>query len=129
MADHVHLKNAKRRLMARRNAPGPWQPTDPRRAHPDHPVVDDDSAAVIDEAVFSLTMLRSPMECGDAGARLHALTSLIAQAEAILPDIVADAWDQNYRWKDIARRMALPEITVRHRYLHHAYTRVVPFQD
>jgi hypothetical protein len=33
---------------------------DPRRRFPDHPVVDADSAAVTEEAVHSLTMLRSP---------------------------------------------------------------------
>ena len=115
--------------MARPDASGPWEFTDPRRPHPDHPVVDHDTAAVMDQAVFSLTMLRSPTEHGDAGARLHALTSLIAQAEALLPDAVADAWDQDYSWKDIDRRMALPEMTVRHRYFHHTCTRVVPFED
>ncbi|MGH7416919.1 MAG: hypothetical protein ACREKB_03995 [Candidatus Rokuibacteriota bacterium] len=108
---------------------GPWEEIDPRRSPPDHPVVDDDSAAVMDDAVFCLTMLRSPMRHGDALARLHALVSLMAQAEALLPDAVADAWDQDYRWKEIGHHMSLHEDTVRRRYFHHAYTRVVPFQD
>lgn len=71
-----------------------WNMTDPWRPHPDHPVLDEESAAVLEEALHSLTMLRSPTSEGDAGARLHALASLMAQGQAILADAVADARDQ-----------------------------------
>lgn len=115
--------------MAAPKDPTRWELTDPRRRHPDHPVVDNDSAAVLDEAIFSLTIMRSPMAYGDAGAHLHALVSLIAQAQVLLADAVADAWDQGYVWGDIGRHMGLREETVRRRYFHHAYTRVMPFED
>jgi hypothetical protein len=93
-----------------------WVEIDPRRPHPDHPIVDDDSATVVDEAVRSLTMLRSPLEDGDAGARLHALASLIAQAETFITDTVAAARDQGYTWPEIANRLALTTTTTRRRH-------------
>jgi len=101
----------------------PWQP------HPDHPVVDEESEAVAEEAVHSLTMLRSPTSEGDAGARLHALASLIAQAEALLADAVADARGQDYSWAEIARRLGVATVTARRHFVHHARTRRVPFED
>ena len=55
---------------------------DPRRGYPARPLMDECSAAVLDEAVFNLTALRSPMLVGDAGAELHALVSLAAQISA-----------------------------------------------
>lgn len=55
--------------------------TDPWRRFPDHPVVDAESEGVLEEAIFTLTILRSPMFDGDAVARLHALRSLVEQAE------------------------------------------------
>jgi hypothetical protein len=93
-----------------------WVEIDPRRSHPDHPIVDDASAAVLDEAVHSLTMLRSPLEEGDAGARLHALASLIAQAETFTTGTVAAARDQSYSWPDIASQLGLATTTARRRY-------------
>jgi hypothetical protein len=93
-----------------------WVEIDPRRSHPNHPIVDDDSAAVLDEAVYSLTMLRSPMEEGDAGARLHALASLIAQAETSITGAVTAARDQGYSWPDIANRLGLTTTTARRRH-------------
>jgi hypothetical protein len=91
---------------------------DPRRSHPDHPIVDDDSATVVDEAIHSLTMLRSPLDDGDAGARLHALASLIAHAETLITDTVTAARDQGYTWPDIANRLGLTTTTTRRRHQH-----------
>lgn len=63
---------------------------------------DQASAVVLDEAATELVLLRFPASFGDAAAELHALTSLIAQAEARLPHAIARALDQDYDWEDIA---------------------------
>ncbi len=97
--------------------------------HPDHPVVDEESAGVLDEAVHSLTVLRSAGYEGDACARLHMLASLMAQAEAVLADTVADARDQDYSWAEIAERLGVATATARRRFARTADTRVVPFED
>ncbi len=105
-----------------------WPTTDRWPRHPDQPVVDDESAAVLEEALHSLTVLRSAGSEGDAGARLHVLASLMAQAEAVLADAVADARDQDYTWAEIAERLGVATATTRRRFAHVA-TRVVPFED
>lgn len=65
---------------------GPWVFRDPwTTTHPDHPVMDDVSKAVLDDAVVQLTLLRSPLMLGDALAELHAMVSLIAELHASLP--------------------------------------------
>jgi hypothetical protein len=79
--------------------------TDPWRFPPPIAVVDDDSAAVLDDAVLSLVVLRSPMLSGDALAELHALSSLAAQIGARLPRIVADARDQGHTWGEITGQL------------------------
>ena len=79
--------------------------TDPWRFPPPIAVVDDDSAAVLDDAVSSLVVLRSPMFSGDALAEIHALSSLAAQIDARLPRIVADARDQGHTWGEITGQL------------------------
>ncbi|MFN2506835.1 MAG: hypothetical protein ABR540_21920 [Acidimicrobiales bacterium] len=107
-----------------------WQMTDHQwKRHPDHPVVDEESAAVLEEALHSLTTLRSAGSEGDAGARLHMLASLMAQAGAVLADAVADARDQDYTWAEIAERLGIAAATARRRFAYAAATRVVPFAD
>ena len=69
---------------------------------PAPPRVDEDSEAVLEEAVASLATLRYPASFEDAAAELQALASLISQAEALLPGIVARALDQDYSWRDVA---------------------------
>jgi chloramphenicol 3-O-phosphotransferase len=86
---------------------------DPRRRFPDHPVVDADSAAVTEEAVHSLTMLRSPFFEGDALARLHALRSLVDQAHALMTDAVIQARDQECSWSDVAAQLDISPATAR----------------
>ena len=41
---------------------------DPWRVYPTEALADDDSACVLDDAVETLVVLRSPMSSGDAGA-------------------------------------------------------------
>ena len=104
-----------------------WALLDPRRRYPDQPAVDDDTEAILDEAVNELIKRRSPMWTGDAGAVLHALASLTAQITAQLPDVVADARDQDYSWADIAALLNAPSAGgTRRRYAHHANSRRPP---
>lgn len=106
-----------------------WPMTDRWAHHPGHPVVDEESAAVLEEALHSLTMLRSAGSEGDAGARLHVLASLMAQAQAVLADAVADARDQDYSWAEIAERLGVATASARRRFSHAAAIRLAPFED
>lgn len=90
--------------------------TDPWRVYPTRVLTDDDSACVLDEAVEDLLVLRSPMYCGDAGAELHALVSLIAQAKKRLAYVVADARDQEHSWAEIARQLGRSRLSTIARY-------------
>ena len=65
------------------------------------PRVDDDTAAVLDQAIETLARLHTPYWLGDSGVRLHA--SLIAQADALLPQAINDARDQELTWAEIAQ--------------------------
>jgi hypothetical protein len=103
-------------------ATGPWAFTDPHR-DPAIPYTDIDTAALIDEAIETLVLLRSPMHLGDAAATTSALVSLIAEAEGRLADAIADARDQDYPWDAIASRLATTTTTARRRYSAHARTR------
>jgi hypothetical protein len=103
-----------------------WKMTDPRRPHPDHVILDEDSAQVIEKAVYQLSIFRSPMGLGDAPRRVHALASLIAQASALMPHAVADAGDQDHPWSDIASQLGLTADTMRRRYSRHHRTRRLP---
>jgi hypothetical protein len=103
--------------------PGPWAFTDPREDRAVTPHTGADTAALIDEAVESLVLLRSPMHLGDAASTISALVSLIAETESRLADAVADARDQDYSWDDIASRLATTAATAQRRYAAYARTR------
>ncbi|HVC71293.1 MAG TPA: hypothetical protein VNC61_13645 [Acidimicrobiales bacterium] len=90
--------------------------TDPWRPYPTRPRTDGDSASVLDEAVETLTTLRSPLSSGDAGAELHALVSLIAHAKGRLAFVVADARDQEHTWGEIARQLGCSRLSAVVRY-------------
>ena len=99
-----------------------WTLPDPEAVtHRDHPVVDDNSATVADEAIVELTLLRSPMRLGDALADLHAVVSLSAQLTAWLPVVVAGARHQGYTWAEIAGQLELTPSTARRRYRAHRH--------
>lgn len=98
---------------------------DPRRRYPDRPHVDDESDAVLVEAINDMVLLRSPMWHGDAGAVLHALGSLAAQIEEWLPDAIAEARDQDYSFAEIARLVGLRTPKVK-RYAQQAAPRKTP---
>jgi len=103
-----------------------WQMADPRRPHPGRPVVDDDSVEVIERAAELLGTLRSPLNGGHAGLRLHVLASLIAQAEALLADAVADARERDFYWSEIADELGVTAASARCRYGTYAKNRRVP---
>lgn len=69
--------------------------------------VDQDSAAVVDQAVGSLGTLRGLQWVGDAGAVLHVLASLAAQIDELLPATISDARDQHYHWSEIAALLGM----------------------
>jgi hypothetical protein len=89
---------------------------DPRPAYPTHAMVGEDSAGLLDEAVHALVILRAPMHHGDAGADLHALASLIAEANSRIPRVVADARDQLHTWTEIANQLGVSRLVALARY-------------
>jgi hypothetical protein len=103
-----------------------WQMTDPHRPHPDHAVIDHDSLDVLEDAVYQLSIYRAPMSHGDGLLRVHALASLINQADALLANAVADARDQDHPWSDIARQLGISADSARRRYRRHHQTRRPP---
>jgi hypothetical protein len=84
--------------------------------HPDHPLVDDQSAVVLEDATVELTLLRSPMALGDGLADLHAMVSLLAQIHTWLPVVVAGARDQDHSWAEIAGQLQVTPATAKRRY-------------
>ena len=107
------------RVMANHDTDDVWTcevPDPPTIGHPEYPVVDDSSAAVLDEAIVELTLLRSPMGLGDCLADLHAMVSLLAQLRDWLPVVVAGARGQGHTWAEIAGQLELCPSTVRRRY-------------
>jgi hypothetical protein len=90
-----------------------------RLTHPGQlpaPVTGDDSLHVLDEAIDQLARLRTPYWLGDSAVRLHALTSLIAQAQQLLPDAVRDARDQELTWTQIGELTGTTAATAARRY-------------
>ena len=91
----------------------------PRLTLPDQmptPVVDDLSATVLDEAIDTLSRLRTPYWLGDSAVRLHALASLLAQGHALLPAAVAQARDQDLTWDQIGTLLGLTGPAAARRY-------------
>ena len=80
------------------------------------PRVDDDSRSVLLEAIETLSRLRTSYWLGDAGVHLHALASLLAQAESLLPQAIHDARDQDLTWTDIGQLLNLHPSTAARRY-------------
>ena len=98
--------------------------TDPwTKTHPDHPVIDEETAVIVNDAARDLAILRSPLASTDALAVLHALVSLQAQIQAQLADVVADALDQEHSFEEIAGQLAINPATARRRYAAYAKRR------
>ena len=80
------------------------------------PATGDDSLHVLTEAIEHLARLRTPYWLGDSAVRLHALTSLIAQAEQLLPQAVRNACDQELTWTQIGELLDTTAATAARRY-------------
>jgi hypothetical protein len=87
-------------------------------AEHEHPAprVDDDSVLVLAEAIEALAKLRTSYWLGDTAVTLHALVSLIHQAEQLLPNAVADARDQGLTWKQIGQLLNITPAAAARRY-------------
>jgi hypothetical protein len=80
------------------------------------PSAGDDSLQVLTDAIDQLAQLRTPYWLGDSAVRLHALASLIAQAEQLLPQAVHDARDQELTWTQIGELTGTTSTTAARRY-------------
>jgi hypothetical protein len=79
------------------------------------PRVDEDSLEVLNDAIDNLARRRTLYWLGDSSVRLHALASLIAQAEQLLPDAVHHARDQEFTWHEIGQLLnTTPATAARH---------------
>jgi hypothetical protein len=84
--------------------------------HADHPVVNDETAVVLEEATVELTMVRSPMALGDGLADLHAMVSILGQLHQWLPIVVTGARNQGHSWAEIASQLQVTPAAARRRY-------------
>ena len=71
------------------------------------PMPNADVAAVIDDAIQRLAVLRRLANPSHGPTQVHLLAALIAEADERLPDAVVLAHDQNLDWPDIARLAGL----------------------
>ena len=90
-----------------------------RLAHPGQlpaPTTGDDSLAVLTDAIDALARLRTAYWLGDSAVHLHALASLTAQAQQLLPEAVHDARDQELTWAQISELLGTTAATAARRY-------------
>lgn len=80
------------------------------------PATGPDSLHVLDEAIDQLAALRTPYWLGDSAVRLHALASLISQAQQLLPQAVHDARDQELTWAEIGELLGITAAAAARRY-------------
>ena len=92
---------------------------EPRRDHYIEPATDDDTRAVLGSAIEALCPLRGLEWVGDAGATLHRLASLVAEATERVPRAVADARDQDYSWAQVADLLGVTRASAWQRYAAH----------
>jgi hypothetical protein len=80
------------------------------------PATGDDSLQILTEAIEHLARLRTAYWLGDSAVHLHALASLIAQAEQLLPQAVHDARDQELTRAQIGELLGTTAATAAHRH-------------
>ncbi|MGO9078892.1 MAG: hypothetical protein ACLQDY_07580 [Streptosporangiaceae bacterium] len=68
------------------------------------PRIDTDSATVLTDDADALAALRTPYWPGDSAVGLHALVSLIDQAQQMIPAAISQARDQGRTRAEIGRR-------------------------
>jgi hypothetical protein len=83
------------------------------------PRADPDSATVLTDAIDTLAALRTSHWLGDTAVSLHALASLIEQAQQLLPDTVHQARDQGHSWAEIGQLLNLSPAAAARRYRNH----------
>jgi hypothetical protein len=92
---------------------------------PDHtlvPFADVASRAILDHALTCLVLVRGG-DLRDPAAAISTLVTLIAEAEARLPDAVVDARVRGFTWNRIAERLGTTISAARHRFVDHARCR------
>jgi DNA-directed RNA polymerase specialized sigma24 family protein len=89
--------------------------TEPRRDHYIAPDTGADTAAAIAAAIKSLAAARN-FEDPDATITLHLLASLLAHAQARLPQAVTDARNQGCSWAEIADLLGVTRASAWQRY-------------
>jgi hypothetical protein len=90
-----------------------------RLAHPGQlpaPTTGDDSLTVLSQAIDSLAQIRTAYWLGDSAVHLHALASLITQAEQLLPQAIHHARDQELTWTQIGELLNTTAATAARRY-------------
>jgi hypothetical protein len=87
-----------------------------RPGQPPAPRTGDDSLAVLNQAIDTLARLRTAYWLGDSAVHLHALASLIVQAEQLLPQAVHHARDQELTWAQIGELLGTTATTAARRY-------------
>jgi hypothetical protein len=80
------------------------------------PATGDDSLAVLNDAIEALARLRTAHWLGDSAVRLHALASLITQAQQFLPQAVHEARDQELTWSQVGELLGTTAATAARRY-------------
>jgi hypothetical protein len=80
------------------------------------PTTGNDSLQVLNDAVDQLARLRTAYWLGDSAVHLHALASLIAQAQQLLPQAVHHARDQELTWAQIGELLGTTPATAARRY-------------
>jgi hypothetical protein len=80
------------------------------------PRLDDDSLEILNDAIDALAQRRTLYWLGDSSVRLHALVSLLAQAQRLLPEAVRDTRDQAFTWNQIGQLLNTSPTTAARRY-------------
>ncbi len=80
------------------------------------PATGHDSLQILNQAIDDLARLRTAYWLGDSAVRLHALASLITQAQQLLPQAVHDARDQELTWNQIGELTGTTAATAARRY-------------
>ena len=80
------------------------------------PTTGNDSLQVLNDAADQLARLRTAYWLGGSAVHLHALASLITQAQQLLPQAVHDARDQELTWTQIGELLGTTPATAARRY-------------
>lgn len=88
--------------------------------------LNDELAVVIDDTLDALRTLLAANHDTHAAAELAAAARLLSHVHHRLPNLVADARDQDTSWAEIGWQLGLTRLRAMARYAHHARTRPLP---